>query len=382
MSSKRNLTNTEPEKLMPHLDMYQSLTVTEIKGCKHISSVTSDELWISDKDNNLLLINTIGGALHCVDDFQKKCYSCQGPHAVNNHREFCNVDTFDDNIKLSSDLETISSVTSDDTRISDNKNGILLNYTVGDALHYVEDFHEISYLRQGLHTVNCLGDLFYVNMLNAINKLSYDMKTITTFIEKKYDSWFPWCLYWSPFSDNLLVVKWGLPWASKVDRYNRTGQLIHTTQFDSSGLEIYYRPNYITENNNMDIVVSDKGAVVVTSRDGKYRFSYTGHPQEEGLAPLGICTNELSQILVCDDKTKTVQIIDKDGQFLSNLLSKQNLTIQPCCLWYDVNTHTLWIGSYITNIISVYKYKEEDINSGMFIIYKVIVITRTSSKYT
>lgn len=293
--------NIEMKTSMSPPDINQSLILSSINDCSHISCVTSDKIWISDKENNLLLTNT-----------------------------------------------------------------------VGDALYYVEDFHDISYLRQGLHTVNNQGELFYVDKFNDINKLSYDMETITTFIGKTEESWSPWCMQWSPFSNDLLVVNWRLPWASKEDRYNRTGKLIHTTQFDSTGQEIYYRPIYITENSNRDIVVSDKGAVVVTSCEGKYRFSYTGHPQEKGLDPLGICTDEFSHILVCDKKTNTVQVIDKNGQFLFNLLSEQNWIKNPCCLCYDVNTHTLWVGSHENNRIYVYKYNEQDIPSGMLIIYTLI----------
>uniref|UniRef100_K1QSB8 Uncharacterized protein n=1 Tax=Magallana gigas TaxID=29159 RepID=K1QSB8_MAGGI len=57
-------------------------------------------------------------------------------------------------------------------------------------------------------------------------------------------------------------------------------------------------PNYITENNNGDIAVSDYDAVVVTEREGRHRFSYTGHPAESVLRPRGICTDALSHILV------------------------------------------------------------------------------------
>lgn len=302
MNSQCNLSNTETEKLMLHPDIHLSLSLTEINGSGHISSLTSDEIWISDKEHNLLLVNT-----------------------------------------------------------------------VGEALHYVDDFCETSLSRQGLHAVNNHGELFYVDKFDDINKLSNDMETITTFIGKTDKSWHPWCLHWSPFSGELLVALWRLPWESKVARYNQTGRMIHTTQFDSSGQEIYFRPKYITENTNGDVVVSDLSGVVVTSYEGSYRFSYTGHPREAGIDPLGICSDELSHILVCDDRTNSVQIIDKDGQFLLNLLSKQNWIKNPCCLSYDVNTHSLWIGSHSNNRICVYRYQGHDINSGIFIFFKDLI---------
>lgn len=82
-------------------------------------------------------------------------------------------------------------------------------------------------------------------------------------------------------------------------RYNRTGQLTQSIQHDNTGLNLYCMPNYITENNNRDVVVSDSnlaGAVVVTYYKGKYRFTYAKHPPK--FFPLGVCTDAMSHILV------------------------------------------------------------------------------------
>lgn len=102
------------------------------------------------------------------------------------------------------------------------------------------------------------------------------------------------------------------------------------------------KPNYITENNNGDVIVSDwSRAVVVTKRGGRYRFSCTKHASGKQLQPRGIRTDPLSHILVCDHKT--VLLFDKDGQFLSNLLSFDIFT--PYSLSFDANTNDLWVGS-------------------------------------
>lgn len=107
--------------------------------------------------------------------------------------------------------------------------------------------------------------------------------------------------------------------AGKITRYNQSGQQTQTIQHDNTGLELYKIPNHIKDKNNWDVVVSDNGAgaVVVTERVGKHRFSYTRHPSGSKLEPRGISTDPLSHILVCEDRTQTVQMIDKDGQFLS-----------------------------------------------------------------
>nr|XP_034310540.1 uncharacterized protein LOC117684056 [Crassostrea gigas]XP_034310541.1 uncharacterized protein LOC117684056 [Crassostrea gigas]XP_034310543.1 uncharacterized protein LOC117684056 [Crassostrea gigas]XP_034310544.1 uncharacterized protein LOC117684056 [Crassostrea gigas]XP_034310545.1 uncharacterized protein LOC117684056 [Crassostrea gigas] len=272
-------------KLMSVPEFHQSLTVTDVDRCYHISCVTSDRVWVSDTENNLMLTDTTGVPLHRVEDSQ----------------------------------------------------GAL-----------------------GLHTVNSESELIYIDRNYNINKLSKDMKTTTTFIESTDSSWEPLCVYWSPSTGDLLVgmryihIKTG-----KVTRYNKSGQLIQTIQHDNTGRGLC-KPNYITENNNGDVVVSDygypSGALVVTERGGRHRFSYTGPPSGSVLEPLGICTDALSHILVCDGNTKTVQMLDQDGKFLSHLLTESQEMGEPWSLSYDVNTHRLWVGSQDNNKVCVYRY--------------------------
>nr|XP_034319675.1 uncharacterized protein LOC105329700 isoform X2 [Crassostrea gigas]XP_034319676.1 uncharacterized protein LOC105329700 isoform X2 [Crassostrea gigas]XP_034319677.1 uncharacterized protein LOC105329700 isoform X2 [Crassostrea gigas]XP_034319678.1 uncharacterized protein LOC105329700 isoform X2 [Crassostrea gigas]XP_034319679.1 uncharacterized protein LOC105329700 isoform X2 [Crassostrea gigas]XP_034319680.1 uncharacterized protein LOC105329700 isoform X2 [Crassostrea gigas]XP_034319682.1 un len=277
-------------KLTSGAELHQSLTVTGVDGCFHISCVTSDRVWVSDWRNNLMLTDTTGVPLHRVED------SCNGD--------------------------------------------------------------------SGLHTVNSESELIYIDSNDNINKLSKDMKTTTTFIETTDSTWRPWCVYWSPSTGDLLVGMYNIDTKTgKVTRYNQSGQLTQTIQNHNTGRRLYSRPIYITENNNGDVVVSDfnyisrSGAVVVTERGGRHRFSYTGPPSGSGLWPFGICTDALSHILVCDDKTKTVQMINKDGQFLSHLLTKSQEMGGPWSLSYDVNTHRLWVGSlWYNNKVCVYRY--------------------------
>ncbi|XP_065939203.1 uncharacterized protein [Magallana gigas] len=283
-------------KLTSGAEFHQSLTVTGVYRCYHISCVTSDRVWVSDHINNLMLTDTTGVPLHRVKD------SCRGLYG------------------------------------------------------------------KGLHTVNSESELIYIDRNYNINKLSKDMKTTTTFIERTDSTWRPWCVYWSPSTGDLLVGSQMYrryrmkSWIGKVTRYNQSGQLTHTIQKDNTGLGLYSEPNYITENNNGDVVVSDlhkddeSGAVVVTERGGKHRFSYTGHPSGSGLRPCGICTDPLSHILVCDDITKTVQMLDRDGQFLSHLLIRPSGIFYPWSLSYDVIPHRLWVGSGDNNTVVIYRY--------------------------
>ncbi|XP_065937057.1 uncharacterized protein [Magallana gigas] len=271
-------------KLTSGAELHQSLTVTGVDCCDHISCVTSDRVWVSD-DDNLMLTDTTGVPLHRVED---------------------------------------------------------------------------SWSGFGLHTVNSESELIYIDWNYNINKLSKDMKTTTTFIETTDSTWRPRCVYWSPSTGDLLVAMCDYDTETgKVTRYNQSGQLTQTIQYNT-GRGLYSIPLYITENNNGDVVVSDyidyeSGTVVVTERGGRHRFSYTGHPSGSRLRPYGICTDALSHILVCDDRTDTVQMINKDGQFLSHLLTESQEMGSPWSLSYDVNTHRLWVGSY-NNKVCVYRY--------------------------
>ncbi|XP_065932120.1 uncharacterized protein [Magallana gigas] len=254
----------------------------------------------------------------------------------------------------------ISCVTSDRVWVSDYSN-IMLTDTTGVPLHRVEDLWMCLF--RGLHTVNSESELIYIDRKRNINKLSKDMKRTTTFKETTYSTWEPECVYWSPSTGDLLVGTRNYDTETgKVTRYNQSGQLTQTIQNDNTGRGLYGEPRYITENNNGDVVVShiykdyNSGAVVVTERGGRHRFSYTGHPSGSGLRPRGICTDALSHILVCDRWTKTVQMINKDGQFLSHLLTKPQEMGAPWSLSYDVNTHRIWVGLPNNNKVCVYRY--------------------------
>ncbi|XP_065932365.1 uncharacterized protein [Magallana gigas] len=278
-------------KLTSGAELHQSLTLTGVCGCYHISCVTSDRVWVCDT-YNIMLTDTTGVPLHRVED------SCRG-------------------------------------------------------------------VFRGLHTVNSESELIYIDRDYNINKLSKDMKTNTTFIERTDSTWEPQSVYWSPSTGDLLVGMRNYDTdTGKVTRYNQSGQLTQTIQYHNTGRGLYSDPRYITDNNNGDVVVSDfiytseSGTVVVTERGGRHRFSYTGHPSGSELQPWGICTDALSHILVCDHRTNTVQMINKDGQFLSHLLTEPQEMGDPCSLSYDVNTHRLWVGSGLrdNNKVCVYRY--------------------------
>uniref|UniRef100_A0A8W8LTJ4 Tripartite motif-containing protein 2 n=1 Tax=Magallana gigas TaxID=29159 RepID=A0A8W8LTJ4_MAGGI len=204
----------------------------------------------------------------------------------------------------------------------------------------------------GYHTVTQDGGLIYTNKHNkVINKITPD-NTITEFI--KTGDWVPISIHSSHINGDILVGmrKDG---EGKVTRYNTTGTDIQNIQRDNEGQGLYSDPHYITENINGDVCVSDfrKHAVVVVNKSGQHRFSYTG--QRSTFNPYGICTDVLGHILVCDDISNTVHLLDQDGQFLSLLLTPQQGVKYPISVCV-VDENNLWVGQHFTNTVKVYKY--------------------------
>ena len=263
----------------------------------------------------------------------------------------------------------ISCVTTKEIWVSDYNNVVLIDPTTGKILHRIKD---PCYLVSGIHAVNSACELLYIDIDYNIKKLCPDRKTITTFINHKDSKSSPQCVYCSPTTGDLLVGMFKRDadtsiHTGKVMRFDNTGGHTQTIPRERASHELYKRPLYITENKNGDVVVSDidLGAVVVTSCKGSHRFSYTGLPLVSGLLPQGVCTDALSHILVCDDNTETIHVIDKDGVFLSYLLTNQSPGIDgntPYSLSYDNNNHRLWVGVWSKNLVSVYRYIERHLH--------------------
>lgn len=281
-------------QLMPSPIQIGNIKVTGVNGCSHICNISSELVWVSDK-NNLVLANTKGETLHHLND-----------------------------------------------------------------LYYLQHTSKLSSSRTGLHTVNGIGELFYINTDFVITKLSSDLKTTSTFITRTDFEWTPVCIHCSMITGDLLVGivgtapgKISKPIA-KINRYNTNGELTQAIQFDKSKNGIHDNLSFIAENNNGDVVVSDIFRVVVTNKEGHYRFSYIGRSKTLQI-PEQLCTDALSNILVCYKLKNCVELINRDGQFICTLLGAYNM-FTSWSLSYDVSTHAIWVGSSDTNMLSIWRY--------------------------
>lgn len=249
----------------------------------------------------------------------------------------------------------VSCVTPDRVWVSDEKDNLILANKKGDILHLVKDL--CSDLRQGIHAVNSKNELIYIDRKFNIRKLSMDIKTNTIFINKLVFTIHPRCLYCSPVTGDLLVGYY-----HAIARYNSNGettQVMPIQNINFALCRVKTFPSYIAENFNGDIVLSDShylfGFVEVIDRKGNFRFLYTGQEGSK-LFARGLCTDPLSNILICDEWTATVHIIDKDGEFLTKLLIRPSGVFEPHSLCYDLNTHLLWVGSRCKNTVCAYSY--------------------------
>ncbi|XP_011412690.3 tripartite motif-containing protein 2 [Magallana gigas] len=208
---------------------------------------------------------------------------------------------------------------------------------------------------EGYHSVTKSGDLIYTDSGNNTIKMITLDKKITEFMN--IEKWTPLSIHSSNINGDILVgMSKGR--TGKVTRYNSSGKEIQNIQRDSrsQGLYISY-PRYITENINGDICISDydKSAVVVLYKTGQHKFSYTG--QGSKFRPFGICTDIVGHILVCDNESNTVHLLDQDGQFLLLLLTEEHGIYRPVSVCVDAD-NKLYVGQFNTNKVKVYEFLE------------------------
>lgn len=259
-------------------------------------------------------------------------------------------------VTATSNCRHISFAAIDKLWVSDDENNIILTNQKGTILYRLNDIYSDSFIC-GLHTVNSEDKLIYIERDHDIKILSTNLETFQV-IEAEGSIWKPLCVYFSWLTGDLLVGACRYDtWIGKIIRYSKTGERKQQIQHNNFRHNMFKEPYYLTENNNGDIVVSNwPNAVVVVNRRGKHRFSYTGHLPESQIRPRGVCTDALSHILVCDERTNTVHMVSKDGQFLSKILIRPPGIFTPFSLKYDINTQHLWVGSKHNNNIFVYRY--------------------------
>lgn len=209
---------------------------------------------------------------------------------------------------------------------------------------------------EGYHTMSQNGDLMYTDGDNKmIKKIKLHTNEIVEYI--KTGDWKPLSIHCSHLNGDILVGM-NKDEEAKVIRYNKRGKEMQNIYRDNKGQKLYDYPYYIAENINGDICASDynKNTVVVVNKSGETKFSYTGQMAE--FYPCGICTDGVGHILVCESISRTIHLLNKEGQFLSLLLSPQQSDKSPHSVCFD-DENNLYVGENKNNTITVYKIQQD-----------------------
>ncbi|XP_056006602.1 uncharacterized protein LOC130050461 [Ostrea edulis] len=241
--------------------------------------------------------------------------------------------------------------------VSDFNGNLYLMDTNGDV------HHQRKGLANGLgsHTVTKDGDFIYIDEDKTVKKVSKDF-TMETLDISFHVPWIPCCVYSSHQSGDLLIGMWSrnpLGQIAMLKRYNQYGEKtfqVKWTYMYKENQDLYEYPQYITENSNGDVIVSDssKDALVITDHSGNFRFNYTGQ-SEPGFEPNAISTDSLCRILVIDLFANKVHIIDQDGHFLGFLAIEKEDLYTFSGLSLDKKNSLLWLGSQSSDTVLVYK---------------------------
>lgn len=198
----------------------------------------------------------------------------------------------------------------------------------------------------GRHTVTREGNLLFLNNYSVyILTSNGDIRNL--YISASKHS----CIYASRINSDIFI---GAP--SVVNRYSESSKKLLKIQEEN----LYGRPNYITENTNGDIIVSDeqRKAIVVVNKIGRHLFNYRGNHSLPEFNPRGVCTDAFGHILVCNHSyhDPSVHLLDENGHLLMSLLTKHRPDEDlPQDLCVD-DKHNLYVGCGISNVIDVYKY--------------------------
>ena len=226
--------------------------------------------------------------------------------------------------------------------VSDFFGDLYLIDDTGNEIHRLKTLSSGS----GCHTMTKEGDLLYISPDKEIWKVSkdFEIKGLKNF---KTHALIACCIYSSHFNEDILVGfrSKNSSKAGAVSRYSDSLEESFTFMDEA----LYEYPQYITENINRDVIVSDptKGVLVVTDAGGKHRFNYMGHSKDSQFEPNGICTDSQAHIMVADLITSSVQVLDKDGQFLFFLLTDSDPEVdKPFALSFHLNNLWIGLGSY------------------------------------
>jgi hypothetical protein len=171
----------------------------------------------------------------------------------------------------------------------------------------------------------------------------------------RLQDWRPWAICSTSTDDLLVTMMADSNNRNKVVRYSGS-TVAQEIQHSDTGESLYSGPHFITENKNLDIVVSDfkTKTVVVVNREGKFRFSYDGSIRaKKPFTPRGVTTDSMCHILIADPDNHVIHIIDHNGQFLQFV---ENIILRKP---HDISTDSndmLFVVEFETGLLKRIRY--------------------------
>lgn len=202
----------------------------------------------------------------------------------------------------------------------------------------------------GCHAVTQERDLLITDLRkHQICKLTKTQKILQVI---NLGEWTPMALCCSQRNGDILIGMF-LKHDVKVMRYNNKGKPLFESPRDE-GNHVYRTPCYISENINGDVCVSDwnRESLIVSDRKGCLRFSYSGSGSR--FYPRGILNDDVGRILVCDGWGDAIHILNKSGQMLALVKTKDFGVEGPLSICYD-RKGDMWIGNRFNSTITVVK---------------------------
>lgn len=245
----------------------------------------------------------------------------------------------------------ISYVNDEIALFSDNNSKLVFANKRGEV---AKEKFEMLTSGYGCHAVTQERDLLITDLSkHQICKLTKEQKILPVI---KLGAWTATALCCSQRNGDILVGMF-LKHNVKVVRYNNKGNpLIENPQ--NKGNQVYHTPCYLSENINGDVCVSDwnRESLIVSDREGCHRFSYSGSGSR--FYPRGILNDDVGRIFVCDGWGDAIHILNKSGQMLALVKTKDFGVEGPLSICCD-GKGDMWIGNRFNSTITVVKITVE-----------------------
>ncbi|XP_052699314.1 uncharacterized protein LOC128176806 [Crassostrea angulata] len=209
--------------------------------------------------------------------------------------------------------------------------------------------HTVSITARGMFICMYNKQVVYIDQRNKAVRMISDTDTVVTMFTT--GDWMPYGVTSAASGDLLVCLR--KDDQNKVVRYSSTCTVLQEIQYDSQCQPLYKKTNYITENINGDIIVTDwdKKAVIAVDRLGIFRYSYSGVTYST------VTTDFVGHVIVTDLSWNKIHMLDRDGRFLRYIIPEGGIkNPRGACILGDGE---MMVGECMTGITKRIKYLEE-----------------------